>query len=430
MNQEIKQRIELIKKGKIPQGYQQTRAGLAPNDWVNGHLSDILFNEKRTVPKPQNGYWRIGIRSHAKGTFHEFVENPDAVDMDELYVVKKDDLIINITFAWEHAIALADANDDGLLVSHRFPTYVFKKEQIPYFYLNVFVQNRFKELLALISPGGAGRNRVMSKKDFLQLPCFIPDFEEQQKIAEILMQCDKVIELYKQEIEELKKLKKAYLRKMFPQKGQNVPELRFDGFIDPWEQRKLGDIGYTYTGLSGKTKEDFGHGQARFITYMNVFSNPVSNPNQTEPIEIDSKQNEVEVGDVFFTTSSETPEEVGMSSVLLEKQGTTYLNSFCFGFRPVKKVDNFYLACMLRSEPVREKITLLAQGISRYNISKNKVMEIAVPMPSLEEQELIGRYFRELDNLITLHQRKLEEQKNQKKSLMQLLLTGIVRVKI
>lgn len=429
MNKEIKQRIELIKKGKIPQGYQQTRAGLAPNDWVNGHISDILFNEKRTVPKPQNGYWRIGIRSHAKGTFHEFVENPDEVDMDELYVVKKDDLIINITFAWEHAIALADENDDGLLVSHRFPTYVFKKEQIPYFYLNVFVQNRFKELLALISPGGAGRNRVMSKKDFLQLPCFIPDFEEQQKIAEILMQCDKVIELYEQEIEEFKKLKKAYLRKMFPKKGKNVPELRFAGFTDHWEQRKLGDIGYTYTGLSGKTKEDFGHGQARFITYMNVFSNPVSNPNQTEPIEIDSKQNEVEVGDVFFTTSSETPEEVGMSSVLLEKQGTTYLNSFCFGFRPVKKVDNFYLACMLRSEPVREKITLLAQGISRYNISKNKVMEISVPMPSLEEQELIGRYFRELDNLITLHERKLEEQKNQKKSLMQLLLTGIVRVK-
>ena len=269
----------------------------------------------------------------------------------------------------------------------------------------------------------------MSKKDFLQLPCFIPDFEEQQKIAEILMQCDKVIELYEQEIEEFKKLKKAYLRKMFPKKGKNVPELRFAGFTDHWEQRKLGDIGYTYTGLSGKTKEDFGHGQARFITYMNVFSNPVSNPNQTEPIEIDSKQNEVEVGDVFFTTSSETPEEVGMSSVLLEKQGTTYLNSFCFGFRPVKKVDNFYLACMLRSEPVREKITLLAQGISRYNISKNKVMEISVPMPSLEEQELIGRYFRELDNLITLHERKLEEQKNQKKSLMQLLLTGIVRVK-
>ena len=158
--------------------------------------------------------------------------------------------------------------------------------------------------------------------------------------------------------------------------------------------------------MSGKTKADFGHGQARFVTYMNVFSNPISNPEMTEPIEIDPKQNEVEVGDVFFTTSSETPEEVGMSSVLLEKRGKIYLNSFCFGFRPTEKIDSYYLAYMLRSESAREKIILLAQGISRYNISKNKVMEIAVSLPSLDEQKLIGQYFRQLDNLITLHQRQ------------------------
>ena len=158
--------------------------------------------------------------------------------------------------------------------------------------------------------------------------------------------------------------------------------------------------------MSGKTKADFGHGQARFVTYMNVFSNPISNPEMTEPIEIDPKQNEVEVGDVLFTTSSETPEEVGMSSVLLEKRGKTYLNSFCFGFRPSEKIDSYYLAYMLRSESAREKIILLAQGISRYNISKNKVMEIAVSLPSLDEQKLIGQCFRQLDHLITLHQRK------------------------
>ena len=184
------------------------------------------------------------------------------------------------------------------------------------------------------------------------------------------------------------------------------PRCFLGSFDFSWEQRKLGDIGETYTGLSGKTKADFGHGQARFVTYMNVFSNPISNPEMTEPIEIDPKQNEVEVGDVLFTTSSETPEEVGMSSVLLEKRGKTYLNSFCFGFRPSEKIDSYYLAYMLRSESAREKIILLAQGISRYNISKNKVMEIAVSLPSLDEQKLIGQCFRQLDHLITLHQRK------------------------
>ena len=184
------------------------------------------------------------------------------------------------------------------------------------------------------------------------------------------------------------------------------PRCFLGSFVFSWEQRKLGEMGQTYTGLSGKTKDDFGHGQARFVTYMNVFSNPISNPEITEPIEIDPKQNEVEVGDVFFTTSSETPEEVGMSSILLEKRGKTYLNSFCFGFRPSEKIDSYYLAYMLRSESTRAKIILLAQGISRYNISKNKVMEIAVSLPSLDEQKMIGQYFSQLDNLITLHQRK------------------------
>ena len=202
-------------------------------------------------------------------------------------------------------------------------------------------------------------------------------------------------------------------------KKSDAPAIRFKGFSDAWEQRKLGEMGQTYTGLSGKTKDDFGHGQARFVTYMNVFSNPISNPEMTEPIEIDPKQNEVEVGDVFFTTSSETPEEVGMSSILLEKRGKTYLNSFCFGFRPSEKIDSYYLAYMLRSESARAKITLLAQGISRYNISKNKVMEIAVSLPSLDEQKMIGQYFSQLDNLITLHQRKFEKLTNVKKSMLE-----------
>lgn len=203
------------------------------------------------------------------------------------------------------------------------------------------------------------------------------------------------------------------------QEKANKPALRFKGFDEDWEQRKLGNIGQTYTGLSGKTKEDFGHGDASFITYMNVFSNPVANPNMIEPIEIDQKQNEVKVGDVFFTTSSETPEEVGMTSVLLEKYGKTYLNSFCFGFRPTEKFDNYFLAYMLRSHSVREKITLLAQGISRYNISKNKVMEITISVPTPEEQKCVGEYFRLLDTLITLHQRKYTKLVNIKKAMLE-----------
>ena len=177
-------------------------------------------------------------------------------------------------------------------------------------------------------------------------------------------------------------------------------------YTSSWEQRKLGEVGETYTGLSGKSKDDFGHGSGKFITYMNVFSNPVASSNMTEAIEIDDSQNKVQFGDVLFTTSSETPDEVGMSSVWLENAENTYLNSFCFGYRPTTEYNPYYLAYMLRSSSMRKKITFLAQGISRYNISKNKMMDIEMPIPSIDEQKQIGEYFRNLDNLITLHQRK------------------------
>ena len=178
-------------------------------------------------------------------------------------------------------------------------------------------------------------------------------------------------------------------------------------------------MGTTFTGLSGKKASDFGHGKASLITYMNVFSNPIANPNMIENVEVDSRQREVEVGDVFFTTSSETPEEVGMSSVLKKKIGITYLNSFCFGFRPSVKFDLDYLAFMLRSESVRKQIKLLAQGISRFNIAKTKMMYIDIQVPKIDEQIAIGKYFAQLDRLITLHQRKRGRLENIKKAMLE-----------
>ncbi|HFI0025982.1 TPA: restriction endonuclease subunit S [Streptococcus suis] len=203
-----------------------------------------------------------------------------------------------------------------------------------------------------------------------------------------------------------------------PNKDKNIPKRRFKAFenADAWELRPLGEIGNTYTGLSGKTKDDFGHGDGRFVTYMNVFSNPISLPEMVEAVEIDESQNTVRYGDVLFTTSSETPEEVGMSSVWLENTENTYLNSFCFGFRPVKKVNPYYLAYLLRSSGMRRKISFLAQGISRYNISKTKMMELEISIPNENEQEVIGTFFSTLDRHITLHQRKLDKLKNVKQA--------------
>ena len=262
-----------------------------------------------------------------------------------------------------------------------------------YFLLSLVQSERFVKVVLDNCTGTS--YPAINANDLAEIEVAAPsDESEAQKIGTIFRSIDNLITLHQRKCANL------------CSPSQVVFSLLFATSTFSWEQRKLGEMGQTYTGLSGKTKDDFGHGQARFVTYMNVFSNPISNPEMTEPIEIDPKQNEVEVGDVFFTTSSETPEEVGMSSILLEKRGKTYLNSFCFGFRPSEKIDSYYLAYMLRSESTRAKIILLAQGISRYNISKNKVMEIAVSLPSLDEQKMIGQYFSQLDNLITLHQRE------------------------
>ena len=168
----------------------------------------------------------------------------------------------------------------------------------------------------------------------------------------------------------------------------------------------MGEIGKTYTGLTGKAKEDFGHGEARYITYLNVFQNTMSDLSMVDSIEIDKTQNEVCYGDILFTTSSETPEEVGMTSVWLGTENNTYLNSFCFGYRLSIEADLYFMGYLLRSPSVREQMKILAQGISRYNISKNKVMEIEVYMPTKVEQTIIGQFLHQLDNSITLHQRK------------------------
>mgnify|MGYP000161234700 CR=1 FL=1 len=237
------------------------------------------------------------------------------------------------------------------------------------------------------------------------IPTTFPNHDEQKRIGAYFSALDHLITLHQRKLKHVKMMKKSMLQKMFPKKNQLYPEVRFPEFTDAWEQRKLGEMGSTFTGLSGKNKEDFGHGEAKFITYMNVFSNPVANLEMTESVEIDTKQNSVKKGDVFFTTSSETPEEVGMSCVMPENKENIYLNSFCFGYRPTEKFDLDYLAYVLRTASFRKEMTFLAQGISRYNISKNKVMEVSIPVPNLEEQAMIGGYFSNLDHLITLHQR-------------------------
>ena len=341
---------------------------------------------------------------------------------DEFYEKQKDkwlhtgDMVMVQSGHVGHAAVIPEELDNT--AAHALIMFRNPKEEIEPYFLNYEYQtDKAKKQIENITTGNTIKHILAS--DMQEFVVDIPKYEEQKVIASYFCKLDHLITLHQRKCEQTKKLKKYMLQKMFPRNGAKVPEIRFDGFTYDWEQRKLGDMGSTFTGLSGKTKEDFGHGDAQFITYMNVFSNPVANIEMTEAVEIDAKQNRVKKGDVFFTTSSETPEEVGMSCVMPENKDNIYLNSFCFGYRPTEKFDLDYLAYVLRADSFRKEMKFLAQGISRYNISKNKVMEVSIPIPNLEEQTMVGRYFSNLDHLITLHQRKCDELKKMKKYMLQ-----------
>lgn len=257
--------------------------------------------------------------------------------------------------------------------------------------------------------GGSTRYNIGQESLGASLVTIAPTLTEQGGIGDYFRELDRLLALHQRKHDKLAALKRAMLQRMFPQPGATTPEIRFNGFSNPWNSEVMSKIGQPYTGLTGKTKADFGHGLGRYVTYMSVFGNAISSLCMTGSVPVDERQNEVKKGDVFFTISSETPNEVGMSSVWMDEAKNVYLNSFCFGFRPSPKFCSEFLAYLFRAHDFRGKVALLAQGISRYNISKAGVMDISVRIPEYEEQRKIGAYFRALDKLISQHVIQLQK---------------------
>lgn len=247
---------------------------------------------------------------------------------------------------------------------------------------------------------------------------FAPSIEEQKQIGSLFKNFDEKLEIEREKHEKLVNFKKAMLENVFPKEGEKRPKIRFGGYNDDWEETQLNDIGKKYTSLTGKTKEDFGHGEGRYITFTNILANPVALLEGVEKIEVDKRQNDVKNGDLFFNISSETYEEVGMSSVWTYDKENYYLNSFCMGFRPSIELDRYFITYLLRSQAVRKQIMKLAQGISRINISQNKMLDIYLSIPSINEQKLIGSFFKNLDEKIKVSEEKISKIENFKKAMM------------
>jgi type I restriction enzyme S subunit len=208
------------------------------------------------------------------------------------------------------------------------------------------------------------------------------------------------------------------------QKQSRTPALRFSEFSGEWEEQKFGDIAERYNGLKSKTKKDFGSGFA-YITYTQIFENSKINVDKFEKVQVgeDENQNKAKYGDIFFTTSSETPLEVGFSSVLLDKNIEPYLNSFAFGVRPnsLDILKPEFAQYYFRTETFRRKMYRLAQGSTRFNISRVEFMTTNVLLPDSEEQKKIAEFLSAADEWIDNLKKRKEKLEKYKHGLMQKL---------
>lgn len=414
MREEIKKRVDQVRAGKIPDGYHYHRGiGIAPIEWKVGQLSNIIKNVQRPVPKPDSPYWRLGIRSHAKGTFHEFVENPDAVAMDELYLVEANDLIVNITFAWEHAIALAGIDDAGKLVSHRFPTYVFKNGNAPKYFEGIVVQHKFKEMLVNISPGGAGRNRVLNKTDFLKLPCYIPSTKEQEKIAEILNYCDNVIELKQQLIAEECKRKKWLMQKLLMRKNH-------------YRKTTIGALTEVYSGATPQTSiPEYWDGAIRWMSSGEL--------NLKRVYDVEGRITEQGLSNSGTKLLPQHCVLIGLAGQG-KTRGTVAINyvPLCTNqsiaaVLPNEKFIPEYLYWNLENRYLELRKISSGDG-ARGGLNLELIKGVVVYLPPLVEQKKVANTLTSIESKIDLLEQELAQWQQKKKALMQLLLTGLVRV--
>jgi len=248
----------------------------------------------------------------------------------------------------------------------------------------------------------------------------LPPLPEQEKIAAFLTSVDDRIDQLKRKKSLLQDYKKGVMQKLFSQ------ELRFkddNGKPYPdWEEKKLGEVGETYGGLSGKSGDDFGEGMP-FVTYSQIFGSSVVDMEKCKLVRIEEneRQNQIKKGDILFTTSSETRLEVGFTSVVLDEPNEVYLNSFCFGFR----LNNFdtllteFARYLFHSSEVRRSIAVLGQGSTRYNISKKELMKQQLLLPSVSEQTKIANFLSTLDQKIEQIDTQITQTQSFKKGLLQ-----------
>lgn len=321
------------------------------------------------------------------------------------------------------AIKRLDAYEKGI-VSPLYLCFTPRQGVNSDFYLQYFEAGCFDREIYKIAKEGARNHGLLnvSTEDFFHSMLVFPPLEEQERITEILTQCDHVIELKEQKLDELKQLKKEFLRKMFPAKGCDTPEIRFPGFTGAWEQRKLGELGTITTGSTPSTSipDYYSDDGIVWVTPTDICEN-ITFESARKLSDLGQQVGRVVPKNTILVTCIAS---IGKNTML---GNTGSFNQQINGLTPNEnECDPYFL--LTESALWSAKMKSSAAAGTMQIVNRTEFSELKTWLPSLIEQQAISDFFRQLDNLITLHQRELEETKTYKKTLAKLLLTGIVRV--
>ena len=324
-----------------------------------------------------------------------------------------------------YGIIKANKGKNGI-VSTLYAVYKPKQSANPEFVQIYFEQDaRMNNYMHPLVNKGAKNDMKVSAENALKGQIVFPDIKEQRTISEFFHNLDTLITLHQRKYEKLVNIKKSMLDKMFPQNGASVPEIRFKGFTDPWEQRKLAELTKTITtGKSVNSDEgevsdgDIGVLKTSCVSYDRF------NSSESKPV-VKSEQQLVKCAvekDSVIVSRMNTPERVGACGYVSTDFPNLFLPDRLWKLKFQDTVDTYFVYMMLVSSAYKEKITSMASGTSgsMYNIPKETFLNLQLVIPAkIDEQKQLGKILKKIDTLITLHQRKLEKLQNIKKSCLE-----------
>ncbi|HEY9081183.1 restriction endonuclease subunit S [Magnetovibrio sp.] len=389
--------------------------------WQRFHIGDLFEEALRPVQMDdQTEYDLITVKRSRGGAVKRETLLGRDIAVKTQFRVEANDFLISKRQIVHGACAVVPPELAGSIVSNEYAV-LRCRSNIDIRFLNYLSHSiYFQETCFHSSIGVHVEKMIFKLADWFNWEIDIPVGEEQQQIIDFLSSVDHRLSALRRKRSLLEDYKRGVMQQIF---SQEIRFKRKDGKNFPmWEERELGKIGKTYGGLNGKSANDFGDGFP-FVTYTQIFRSSYVQPDDCGLVRVgkNENQNEVRVGDVLFTASSETPDEVGYASAVCTEIPKTYLNSFSFGFRP-NKIDDLipeFSRYLFRSNKYRALIFPLAQGITRYNISKSSFLKLKLCFPHPDEQRKIADFLSAIDAKIDAVAGQANHTETYKKGLLQ-----------